>query len=90
MAHGSSLVGHINADHVLTVRTYYHMLGAKPSPEKPNPNLFPNISAFTVILILMLIGDARGRETVKVVGLESTIVSVACPWRVCGVSVVCP
>ena len=47
MAHGSSLVGHINASHVLTVHTYCHMLGAKTSPENPSSHLFPNISCFT-------------------------------------------
>ena len=48
MAHGSSLVGHINAGSFLTVHTYPHMLGATASPENPNSNQFPNISCFTV------------------------------------------
>ena len=54
MAHGSSLVGHINTDNVLTVQTYCHMLGAKTSPENPSSNLFPNISCFTVRPISLL------------------------------------
>ena len=36
-----------NASSVLTVRTDCHTLGAKTSPEKPSPNLFPNMSGFT-------------------------------------------
>ena len=47
MAHGSSLVSHINADNVLTVHAYCHMLGAKTLPENPSSNLFPKISCFT-------------------------------------------
>ena len=42
-----------NADYVLTVRTDCHMLGAKTSPENPNPNLFPNMSGFTVVYATM-------------------------------------
>ena len=44
-----------NANNVLTVRTDCHMLGAKTSPEKPSPNLFPNISGFTVVLLLLVV-----------------------------------
>ena len=55
MAQGSSLVGHTNADSVLTVHTYCHMLGAKTSPENLSSNLFPNISCFTVLYTCYLI-----------------------------------
>ena len=54
MAHGSSLVGHINADNVSTVHTYCHMLGAKTSAENPSSNLFPNISCSTVVYYIII------------------------------------
>jgi hypothetical protein len=72
MAHGRSIVGHVKANNVSTVRTYCHMLGSKTSPENPSSNLFPNISGFT----------EKGSEAQKVGNTFCNIIFVT-PFTYC-------